>query len=571
MDLPPLPWAPNASSGAPDLSSSSYTPQPVHNTLAQPLGRSPATATATPHGAHQAIRSDGNSAGRSELDVPPCFPSTPQLPKLGTLSQHIGQVPRRIVTPAQPNSTPETSTPKLEYRNYNFGAAAPSRNLLFPSSANITAVELLTFLPNCVHSASVIYRFCSNGAKPNVINTIINMQRDLEVEWGQNKCRQAMYEAMDKSGYKGWKFKQHDKYHEEKKDSWNEDGLGVGGFLTPGQVRGGETPAPDVPFRSLAVDVRRMPQCDDALDLTRMVHHCVEKPGEPWMYPRDWDALLGVVGGPVAQNKEHTDRESFNRWGRVVAPPPGKGVPNALLEAHKREEERKKVHKMKTGEGDGPRRKHRKKEKAATPRELSATPSTGGTPIGRCHLSREIPASATPSMGGTPIPETQQPKKKRGRPFNTVKIEDDMPEMRQYEEEMTSSSPTYQIQAAYVSPPASAIRPLHEALQPSPAHDALIDTAFSREGQIGENNPYSAYAFGGPRRTPPYRLLNLIEQPDPDDVSGWAENLRWAFEQNTLFRLPHRPDAWNESPEHMEKIVGSRREQGWMSEELMDA
>jgi hypothetical protein len=538
--------------------------------LAQKLDRPPVMVTATPHGGRPTAQFDVNSVERHPLGAPPSFPHTPQLLMLGNLSQRINQIPGPATTPAQQNSTPETSIPKLEYRNYNFGAAAPSRNLLFPSNANITAVELLTFLPNCVHSGSVIYRFCSNGAKPNVINTIINMQRDLEVEWGQNKCRQAMYEAMDKSGYKGWKFKQHDKYHEEKKDSWDETDLGVGGFLTPGQVRGGETPAPDIPFRHLSVDVRRMPQGDDALDLTRMVRHCVEKPGEPWMYPRDWDALLGVVGGPAAQKKEHTDRESFDRLNKVVAPPPGKGAPNVLLEAHKREVKTKKVHKMETGEGDTARRKHRKKVKAATSREVSATPSTSGTPIDHSHLSRETPASASLSMGGTPLPETQQPKKKRGRSFNTTKVEDDTSEMLQYEDERASPTPSLRMPAAYVSPPASATRPLREALQPSPAHDALVDAAFLRDGQIGETDSYSAYAFGGPRHTPPYRLLNRIEQPDPDDVSGWAENLRWAFEQNTLFRFPQRPDVWNESLEHMRKIVESRREQEWVSEELLD-
>jgi hypothetical protein len=121
-------------------------------------------------------------------------------------------------------------------------------------------------------------------------------------------------------------------------------------------------------------------------------------------------------------------------------------------------------------------------------------------------------------MGGTPIPETQQTKKKRGRPLNTVKVEGNTSEMLQYEDERTSPTPSLRIPAAYVSPPASAIQPLCEALQP--AHDALVDAAFLRDGQIGEIDPYSAYAFGGPHHTPPYRLLSRVEPPDPDDVSG---------------------------------------------------
>ncbi|KAF7447450.1 hypothetical protein Ptr902_12129 [Pyrenophora tritici-repentis] len=102
-----------------------------------------------------------------------------------------------------------------------------------------------------------------------------------------------------------------------------------------------------------------------------------------------------------------------------------------------------------------------------------------------------------------------------------------------------------------------------------PVSEALNNT-FLREGQVGEDDPYSAYAFGGPRHTPPFRRLYLIQQPDPAGNSGWAENLRWAFVQNTLYRDPYRPDAWNESPEHMEQIVQIRRELCWMSEEYQE-
>jgi hypothetical protein len=151
-----------------------------------------------------------------------------------------------------------------------------------------------------------------------------------------------------------------------------------------------------------------------------MVAHCVKKPDEAWMYPRDWDLLLGVVGGRAVQRKEHTDRASFTRWKDVVAPPPGKGVLNTLLEAHKREEKEKRAHKVKGEGGEALASKRRKKEKEATPREVSAAPSTGGTPVNRQHSPtlQATPASGTLWIGGTPIPEPQQPaKKKRARPL----------------------------------------------------------------------------------------------------------------------------------------------------------
>lgn len=124
----------------------------------------------------------------------------------------------------------------------------------------------------------------------------------------------------------------------------------------------------------------------------------------------------------------------------------------------------------------------------------------------------------------------------------------------------------YLLATAYVAPPGNAIMPWEVATE---SDDEAIDLAFAGGGRVGESGPHSAYAFGSLRRSPPYRQLYRIDLPDPADVSAWAENLRWAFAQNTLFRYPCRPDAWNESPEHMEYIVQIRGDRGWKSDEFL--
>jgi hypothetical protein len=133
---------------------------------------------------------------------------------------------------------------------------------------------------------------------------------------------------MNRAGYKGWKFKAHLTYHAPNASTWDYSSLDVTNFLTPAQVRNNKTstvakqeasPAADIPFKLLAVDIRRMPQGFDALDLTRMVQHCVDNLDEPWLYPRDWEALLGVVGGRMQVRKEHGDEDCFERWKNVIA------------------------------------------------------------------------------------------------------------------------------------------------------------------------------------------------------------------------------------------------------------
>jgi hypothetical protein len=414
----------------------------------------------------------------------------------------------------------------------------------------------------------------------------------------QSKCRQALYDSMRRAGYKDWTMKLHATYHAPNASTWDSSSLDVPHFLTPAQVRNNDTsmqvakqpelPAADIPFKLLATNVRRMPQGFDALDLTRMVQHCVDNPDEPWMYPGDWEALLGVVGGRVQVRKEHTDGECFERWKDLDAPQAGKEIPNELLEAEGREETKKRVHKAKeTTAGDGPKRKKQRKEKAVTPREDSVALSMDGILMeGSRGQSRTVtPGSPAPSIGPESTHAALQPKKKRGRPFKTTRVKKEpndefvdvgrtslavemAPKTRK--DQRDTQPPTYHMPTYYVAPPHDDILPLRDGIAVPVSTDAALASAFDRDGQLGETDVYSAYAFGGPRTTPPYRQLYRIEQPDPDDSSGWAENLRWAFEQNTLFRYPLRPDVWNESPQHMEHIVKIRNEQLWMSEESLE-
>lgn len=117
-------------------------------------------------------------------------------------------------------------------------------------------------------------------------------------------------------------------------------------------------------------------------------------------------------------------------------------------------------------------------------------------------------------------------------------------------------------QAEYVSPPSAVTNP--------PTIPAIVQL-LQAEGFAGESDPYSAYAFGGSRRTPPYRRLHQIAQPHPWDSSSWAENLRWAFEQRILFIQDHAEvERWSESPDHMARIERERTQRVWASEELLD-
>lgn len=71
----------------------------------------------------------------------------------------------------------------------------------------------------------------------------------------------------------------------------------------------------------------------------------------------------------------------------------------------------------------------------------------------------------------------------------------------------------------------------------------------------------SSTRFNGPRRSPPFRELHRLTDPLYDDVSDWAENIRWAKEQHRVFGS----ETWTEYDYHLEMITAHRRSL-WASE-----
>lgn len=158
----------------------------------------------------------------------------------------------------------------------------------------------------------------SNGGTRKTIHAIINTYRNFEAEWSTNCCGETMYRTMEKAGYKDWTVTKHGLWHNERGISWDPQRLDVGDLRMPSvSVAVGY-----VSFRSLAKNMRRMPEGDDALDLTRMVRYCVQNSEEGWRYPNDYEELLDLLGGPAKAREPNADGAVFRRWENRKAPPP---------------------------------------------------------------------------------------------------------------------------------------------------------------------------------------------------------------------------------------------------------
>lgn len=172
----------------------------------------------------------------------------------------------------------EPKSRRYQTRNNEiFEPYAPPCNLPFPKDARLTAYEVLAFLPNSLRSSNTVYRFASNGATPRAICAIVNSALDLQNQWTGSQCGSTLTQVMDRAGFTGWKITAHWEWHIALKDTWEESNLNVDGFKTPEEPQEADNlnKSRNVPFRDLAESVRRWPQGEEGLDLTRMVEYSV--------------------------------------------------------------------------------------------------------------------------------------------------------------------------------------------------------------------------------------------------------------------------------------------------------
>jgi hypothetical protein len=212
-----------------------------------------------------------------------------------------------------------TTTPR-KTTHYDKLADAPPSTLPFPA-ANLTLVELLTFLPQSLKAWPVIDRLITAGATTSLLTRIINEHRHMpHGAISNNSVYRMMRGSMDKRGkidvrYANWSVKKHTSIAPP--TAFEPASISVAGFRAPGGDDNGAIVR--IRLRDLAQGVNVMPQGDDALDLTRCVAYALRYPGEDWTYPDDMVFVLGLLeeAGPRAVREEHWDRSTIARLGGV--------------------------------------------------------------------------------------------------------------------------------------------------------------------------------------------------------------------------------------------------------------
>ena len=249
-----------------------------------------------------------------------------------------------MASPAQntPESSPESDSPTPAVpasitpvkgalaKNNAFGPHAPSWNLGFPDG-NLTAVEIVVYCPHWLKCIDVITRFVNNGVKSVYLAAIINEYRDLPGDAGTkmvpNSTTVMMQYAMRRSGYEDWTIGTHKLW--DHPEDWNHADLYVGMFRPPCITHPKKPTAAQaernsswscnqivapIPFKNLAIHVKKHPTGFDSLDLTRCVKYALAHPDEDWRFPDDFKQLLvKKLGGPKPITASHQDHEAFAR------------------------------------------------------------------------------------------------------------------------------------------------------------------------------------------------------------------------------------------------------------------
>ncbi|KAH7351380.1 hypothetical protein BKA66DRAFT_430847 [Pyrenochaeta sp. MPI-SDFR-AT-0127] len=505
-------------------------------------------------------------------------------------------------------------------RNNAFGVDSPSWNLSFPAG-NLTAAEILAYLPHWLKSVDVIDRFITNGARSVTVAAMINEFRHQPADgkFAPNSAQIMMSYAMRHAGYENWKVSTHGLW--ERESEMDEANLDVSQFrpprLTHPKIVTTRNPhdlsrnheAAPIPLKDLALHVKKHPSGNDALDLARCVQYALSNQDEIWLFPTDFERLVIHLGGPRLVTESHYDRQVFARREkantRTKSTIRNEGLGRVLLGSQRRSRRL-----------EGKRFNLREEESDITDFFDSVQPK----PNKRHKRTHDRVATLSPSSGSDFVQDVSEPDEDAYKAENVSEEETPSPLLPR-SGRAAAQKARLSIQSSFVGnqspsvlkmqnlPPCS--KNIMTMLRPEPkafpdfttkvidpeimqaatlfptrqpvflrppvlsANRLRVDAAsihlYAADGcsnmQEMWDSALSSVRFGGPRRHPPFRELHRLTDPSSFDASDWAENIRWAKEQHVAFGS----DTWTEYDYHLDLIAQARRETTWVSEEAIRA
>ncbi|OAG06001.1 uncharacterized protein CC84DRAFT_1145809 [Paraphaeosphaeria sporulosa] len=520
---------------------------------------------------------------------------------------------KRVDKASKASDTPAQCT--IRVANDCFGQTSPHWNLPF-HLGNATAAELLAYLPHSLKGVDVVDRFVMNGGKAMLIAFMLNTYRTMRDDrvMSANSICVMMQCSMRAYGVKGWTAgkHQHTDVHLDPAPIHDPDSLDVSSFRTPcvshpkkGFKKLKNLFAEPIEFRDLAQGVKQHPSGDDALDLTRCVLYAVNHPDESWLFPDDFVDLVNHLGGAQTPTPFHCDKQAFGRHlaaleAITAATPPKKrsyakfSAPrfDTAASGEKRRSGRLTTQAVsylqesdsdidalyKNNEHEPPTKKRKSARASSAESEFTGNVTSDSESLGDVtgetsdeflapKPKRPVRASAvkgrilTQKAVHKETPKTPRAAKAT-RPYTPIVYAVPISGMP-----LTAAAPTAifaQARALEARAPVQITAPVLD-FNRIVIHDRNV-WLYADSGCVTREDMFaSAFCserFDGPREQAPFRELHRLSDPDPLDMSDWAENIRWAKEQWLYFNA----DTWTEYGDHLEQITQWRRDHGWWSD-----
>ncbi|KAJ4337676.1 hypothetical protein N0V95_008257 [Ascochyta clinopodiicola] len=225
------------------------------------------------------------------------------------------------------SSTGGKATRKPSNRGSILGPHAPTSHLALPiGGEELTVVEITVFLTRYLRSFDVCGRVTKNGVTRRQLGNMVAYHRILPkpLQYGSigRMLEGAQWDIHGRVKESGTNWTIRDATKADL-TNWDASDLSTRGYQLNFERQGkSDLKKNSLSFEDLAIDVESMPQGHDALYLTRCVEYAVLHPGV-YRYPRDFEPLIQLTGGPIIKTPEYYDGAAGARWEqpRAKSPP----------------------------------------------------------------------------------------------------------------------------------------------------------------------------------------------------------------------------------------------------------
>lgn len=202
----------------------------------------------------------------------------------------------------------------------------PHHEYIFPTrgTINATMVEILVLLPHWFRNPQILMRFLNNGLMSNIHITIMEEYRKLELNTGEEieRARDYIADSYRKAMRKivpSWLRRNH-----KAPEDWDATVMSIENVIPEAATKIGYVAPASIPFKDLAVGLKKLPQGYDAGDLTRALDYAMQngKPGKDgttteFMFPDDIHIILNHIGRTEI-TVTHLDTHAVPRYATMV-------------------------------------------------------------------------------------------------------------------------------------------------------------------------------------------------------------------------------------------------------------